>query len=364
MAARPTRRSSTSPPASPPIPPATSISPTPSICASARSPAAASALSPATASSVPPVTAGPRTTHRWTHPWASRWIRPGSVYISDTFNNAVRKVGADGTISLFAGGSGDTLSHPQGLAVDSSGNLYVTDSDGSRVRKYSPSGSGSTVAGSGTQGFGGDGGSATSAQLYTPSGIAVDSAGNVYIADFDNNRVRRVSSAASSPVAGSGAPGTPATAAPPPTPGSTLLGRRRGCSRQRLHRGYRQQPRARRSPAGTIHTFAGNGLAGYYRRRRPRHSAQVGNPEARRRCAGNLYVTDGSSRVRKIFTSGLILTIAGNGTQGYSGDGGNATSATAHAPSAVAVDAAGNVYVADSNNNAVRLLSPRGFGLP
>jgi uncharacterized protein (TIGR03437 family) len=290
----------------------------------------------------------------------------GNVYISDTANNTVRKVAKDGTITVFAGGSGDTLSRPQGLAVDSSGNVYVAEAYGARVRKYSPSGSGTTVAGSGTSGYGGDNGSATAAQLYTPSGVAVDSAGNVYIADFSNNRVRKVSpSGAITTVAGTGGSGYsgdggPATNARLNIPsavtvdsGGNLYIADTGNNRIRIV-----------TPAGTINTVAGNGLPGYSGDGGTATSAQVGNPVGIAvDAAGNLYISDGSTRIRKVYTSGLILTIAGGATPGYSGDGGQALNAQLSAPSALSIDATGNLYVADTANNAVRLLQVVGFGL-
>ena len=290
----------------------------------------------------------------------------GNVYISDTANNVVRRVAKDGTISGFAGGSGDTLSRPQGLAVDSSGNVYVAEAYGARVRKYSPSGSGMTIAGNGTQGYGGDGGSATSAQLYTPSGVAVDTAGNVYIADFSNNRVRKVStSGAITTVAGGGGSGYsgdggPATNARLNLPSAVAVD-----SAGNLYIADTGNNRIRQvTPAGTINTVAGNGLPGYSGDGGNASLAQVGNPlGVAVDSTGNLYISDGSTRIRKVYTSGFILTIAGGAAPGYSGDGGVATAGQLSAPSALAVDSAGNVYVGDTANNAVRLLQAVGFGL-
>jgi len=167
-----------------------------------------------------------------------------------------------------------------------------------------------TVAGNGVSGYSGDGGAATGAQLNGPQSVAVDTAGNLYIADTANNRVRQV------------------------------------------------------TPGGMIGTIGGNGLAGYAADGVPAVNTQVGNPTGVAvDAAGNLYVADGSARVRKIYPSGIIATIAGTGARGYTGDGGAATSARLSDPSAVAVDTTGNVYVADTLNNAVRLLQVGGFGI-
>ena len=143
----------------------------------------------------------------------------GNLYIADTANNVVRRVDSNGVISNFAGtgtagSSGDgsaatgaQLNGPQGLAVDSAGNLYIADTQNHRVRKVT-GGTISTVAGSGTAGFAGDGGAAGSAQLNLPFGVAVDAAGNLYIAEFGNNRVRKVAAGGTiSTLAGNGVSG-------------------------------------------------------------------------------------------------------------------------------------------------------------
>jgi uncharacterized protein (TIGR03437 family) len=226
----------------------------------------------------------------------------GTVYIADSGNNRVRKI-SGGTISTLTGGNNE-LNKPYGVAVDTAGNVYVAEFGGNRVSRVTSAGAVSVLAGNGVSGYSGDGGPATSAMLKGPRAVAVDSAGNVYIGDTGNNRVRLVS-------------------------------------------------------GGTIQTFAGNGVAGYDRDGVAANATQVGNPVAVAvDSIGSVYVTDGSSRVRKISANGLIATIAGNGTQGYSGDGGSASGARLSAPAGLAVAPNGNVYVADSNNNAVRALQP------
>jgi len=236
--------------------------------------------------------------------------RKGNVYIADTRNNRVRKVTPGGTITTLAGMSyndgfsGDggpatsaMLSHPIGVAVDVQGNVYIADSSNHRVRKVSPAGTITTLAGSGTgaPGFSGDGGPATSAMLYQPAGVAVDGKGNVYIADTNNNRVRKVSA------------------------------------------------------DGTITTIAGTGKAGFSGDGGPATSAMLKVPHsAAVDRYGNVYIADyGNLRVRKVSPGGKITTIAGTGVNGFSGEGGRATSAQTTGPFGVAVDAQGNVYIAE-----------------
>lgn len=301
----------------------------------------------------------------------------GNIYIADTFNNVVRRVASNGIISVFAGtgtagSSGDggaatsaQLSGPQGVAVDASGSVYIADTQNNRVRKVG-GGTISTIAGTGTGGFAGDGGAATAAQLKAPFSVAVDTAGNVYIAEFSNNRVRKVavngtiSTLAGTGVSGYGGDGGSAT--------SALLNGPQGVAVDAAGNVYiadTANNRVRRvTPAGAIGTLAGNGVAGYDADGGQAGATQVGNPTGVAADSfGNVYISDGSSRVRKVFTSGIIATIAGNGQRGYSGDGGAAGLAQLNGPSAVAVNSAGNVYLADTNNNSVRLLQVGGFGI-
>jgi len=291
-----------------------------------------------------------------------------TFYIADTANNVVRIV-ANGLISNVAGtgtagSSGDQLNGPQGLAVDSAGSLYIADTQNNRVRKVS-GGAISTVAGSGTAGFGGDGGAATSAQLNAPFGVAVDAAGNLYIAEFSNNRVRKVSTngnigtLAGNGVSGFSGDGLQATSAQLNGPQGVAVD-----SAGNVYIADTANNRVRKVAAnGVITTVAGNGAAGFSGDGNSAVNAQVGNPTAvATDSVGNVYIADGSARVRKLFLSGLITTIAGTGTRGYSGDGGSAPNARLNGPSSLAVNAAGSIWVADTLNNAVRLLQFTGGG--
>jgi uncharacterized protein (TIGR03437 family) len=301
----------------------------------------------------------------------------GNLYIADTLNNVVRKVSPNGIISNYAGNggagsSGDgtaaigaQLNGPQGLAVDAGGNLFIADTLNAKVRKVSASGVITTVAGSGTPGYGGDGAAATSAQLNLPIGVAVDSSGNLYIADFGNSRVREVSANNIGTVAGSGSNGYSGDGG---AAAKAQLNGPQGVAVDAagdLFIADTENNRVREvTPGGLIATVAGNGAAGYSGDGGQATSAQVGNPVGVAvDAAGNVYTVDASSRVRQVYPNGLIVTIAGNGSLGYSGDGGLATQAQLNAPSAIALGNNGNLYVADTANSAVRLLQYAGNGL-
>jgi uncharacterized protein (TIGR03437 family) len=320
---------------------------------------------------------GPATSAQLNTPLGVALDGAGNLYIADSQNNTVRRVSAGGTMSTFAGNSvpgnsGDggaptaaQLNGPQGVAVDGAGSLYIADTLNHKVRKVS-GGVISTFAGSGTAGFSGDGGAATAATLNEPFSVALDAAGNVYIAEFGNSRVRKVdtkgiiTTVAGNGISGYGGDGGQATSALLNGPQSVAVD-----ASGNIYIADTANNRVRQvTPGGGIGTIGGNGLAGFAADGVQAVSTQVGNPTGLAVDAvGNVYVADGNARVRKIYPSGIITTIAGTGVRGYSGDGGAATSALLNAPSAVAVDATGNLYVADTLNNSVRLLQAGGFGL-
>jgi uncharacterized protein (TIGR03437 family) len=248
------------------------------------------------------------------------------------------------------------------LTLDSAGNLYIADSLNNRVRRVLVTGTIATVAGAGSRGYAGDGGLATAAQLYTPSGVAVDSAGNLYIADSLNNRIRAVSATGMiTTVAGNGttgysADGGSATAAPVPDPKGVAIGANGSL--------YISSSAIRQvSAAGIIGTAAGNGSFSDSGDGGPATAAQLWDPRAVAIDAtGNLYISDLSNgRIRKVSTAGIITTVAGNGSYGYSGDGGPATAAQLNSAAGIAVDSAGNLYIADSLNNRIRAVSATGM---
>jgi uncharacterized protein (TIGR03437 family) len=263
----------------------------------------------------------------------------GNLYLADIINYVVRKVSTTGVVSTVAGGGGAnatspvgdggpatsaSLSEPLGIAVDTAGNLYIADTGHNRIRKVSAGGTITTVAGPGsTDGALGDGGPATSATLVVPEGICVDAAGNLYIADSGHDRIRKV------------------------------------------------------SLDGTIATVAGNGSAsGALGDGGPATSASLSLPAGITVDAGGtLYIADsGHNRIRTVSLAGGITTVAGNGAATYSGDGGLAIIAAIrasaltfefnfvnyYAPLGVAVGPTGNLYLTDNGNNRLRVVTTDG----
>jgi PKD repeat protein len=268
----------------------------------------------------------------------------------------------------FSGDGGQAtsaqLNYPAGGAVDAQGNLYIADNSNHRIRKVSPAGVITTVAGDGLPGYGGDGGQATSAMLDFPDGVAVDPHGDLFIADSLNNRVREVSPAgvittvAGNGIAGFSGDGGQATSAELDNPTGVAVG-----PGGVLYIADEANERIREVHAnGIITTAAGTGVTGFSGDGGPAGSAELNTPlSVATDSQGDLYIADASNwRVRKVDASGTITTIAGNGTAGFSGDGGQATSAEISLPRGVAVDPAGNVYIADFSNYRVRKVTPDG----
>lgn len=235
----------------------------------------------------------------------------GNVFIADKGNHRIRKISTTGIVSTLAGsgtngfangtGIAAQFSNPTGVVVDAIGNVYVSDSGNSKIRKITPSGVVTTLAGSGTYGF--LNGSGTTAQFKGLEGIAVDVSGNVYVADSYNNQIRKI------------------------------------------------------SPTGVVSTFAGTVTAGYLDG--ASNIAKFNLPfDVAIDNSGNLYVADSANqKIRKISSSGDVSTLAGS-TEGFAN--GIGTAAKFDYPYGVTVDAAGNVYVADLNNNKIRIISPVG----
>ncbi|RAJ90040.1 putative secreted protein (Por secretion system target) [Larkinella arboricola] len=256
----------------------------------------------------------------------------GNLFIAQSTTNLVYKLSPEGKLTLVAGdstvtdcdsGGGHLLHHspgarsgpgdggvatqarlcrPTGITIDAQGNLFIADTGHNRIRQVTPDGIITTVAGSGMQGDGGDGGLATQANLNAPAGVAVDARGNLLIADTGNHRIRRV------------------------------------------------------TPDGIITTVAGNGLQGFGGDREPATGGNLNGPTGVAvNAQGNLLIADrGNHRIRQVDAQGVMTTVAGNGMQDFSGDGGAATQASLNSPSAVAVDAQGNLLIADTGNNRIR----------
>jgi sugar lactone lactonase YvrE len=361
--------------------------------------------------------------------------RAGNLYVADTGHGRIAKISPQGDVANIVGdgtpgnywGDGGkaadaALFVPVGVVVDASANLYIADTRNSRVRKVSPDGVITTVAGTGISGYSGDGGPAASAQLRGPAGLAVDASGNLYIADYLDNRIRKVSVDGTittvagrgdfNPPLGDGGPATSASLAGPLgvavdsrgniyiADSSFFLVRKvspAGIITTVAGRNYFQGgPNDIYLPTGvavdsagnlyiatitTIHKLAPDGtfttVAGNDTAVAPGPSGD-GGPATRAALqgpfavavdqAGNLYISggnlsgygSGAGHVRKVTGDGIITTIAGNGVSGYSGDGGPATSASfSAAAGGIAVDASGAVYVADVYNNVIRVLRPK-----
>ena len=296
------------------------------------------------------------------------WSAGGIAAIAVASSAALGAAGG-GTITTIAGNgtvgfSGDNgaatraqLSTPTGLAVDGAGNVYIADTANNRVRRVTRGGTITTYAGSGNAL--GDNGPATSAALRSPTGLALDGQGNLYIAEYNGARVRKVSPAGTiSTVAGTGSPGRTGDGGPA-TSARLYLPRGVAVDAQgNLYISDDQLSTVRKvSTGGTITTFAGTGTPGFAGDRGAATEAQLRYPEGIALDAqGNVYIADrGNGRVRKVSPAGKITTIAGGGAS--LDDGAAATSASLSNPEGVAVDALGSIYVADWGHYRVRKIS-------
>jgi len=276
----------------------------------------------------------------------------------------ITTVAGNGSESFCGDGGPATqacLAAPWGLFVDPAGNLYIADPGEDRVRRVAPDGTITTVAGNGSRGFCGDGGPATQACLNIPDGLFVDADRNLYISDDLNNRVRRVAPDGTiTTVAGNGSSsfcgdGGPATQACLYNPHGLFVD-----PASNLYIADAGNNRVQRvAPDGTITTVAGNGSSSFCGDGGPATQACLNIPDGLFvDPAGNLYIADqGNNRVRRMAPDGTITTVAGNGSSSFCGDGGPATQACLYAPMRLFVDAAGNLYIADRINNRVRLVA-------
>ena len=301
----------------------------------------------------------------------------GNVLISDLNNGRIRLVNTSGIINTVAGsasrgftGDGGPATNaqmvsPYRVAFDEGGNFLIADGSNHRVRKVSTAGTITTMAGNGVAGFSGDGGSATNAQLNLPYGLAFDAAGNLLIAELNNNRVRIVNTSggittlAGTGAAGVGGDGGPSASAQLRNPSDVLVD-----PSGNVFVSDSMNYKVRKiTPAGVISTVAGIGTRGFSGDNGPATSAQFGLPMGLAMdAAGNLDITDlNNARIRMLSPGGIIATIAGTGTPGSSGDGGPATSAQVNSPYAMAIDSAGNIFIADTNNHRIRKITPAGI---
>ncbi len=301
----------------------------------------------------------------------------GNLYIADTYNNRIRRVDSSGIISTIAGTgedgfSGDggpavasLLNRPSGVAVDGNGNLYIADTENQRIRRVDAAGTITTIAGTGEEGYGGDSGPAVAALLDYPNGLAIDIVGNLYIVDSGNHRIRRVdSSGMITTIAGTGEGGYSGDGGPAVTAQLLFPTGIVADGAGNLYVADTDNQRIRRiNSSGTITTLAGTGEQVFGGEGGPAVEAQLAYPRGVAvDGSGHVYIADsGNSRVRRIDSSGMITTVAGTGEGGYSGDGGPAGTAQLNSPSGVAVDGSGNVYIADTQNHRIRRVDATGM---
>lgn len=244
----------------------------------------------------------------------------GNAFVSDPFDSVVKKITPQGVVSIVAGNgsfgsTGDgglataaELAGPRGLAVDADGNLYIAEASGDRIRRVGVNGIITTFAGTGVGGFSGDGGLATAAEISFPHDVEIDSAGNVYISSFSNDRIRVI------------------------------------------------------APNGIISTFAGTGVSGFSGDGGPAAAAELSAPRTMTIDGDdNLFVFEwGNTRVRRISSDGTITTVAGDGDFGTDGDGGLAIDASLEDTKGLAIDDAGNLYISDESTDVVRRVNTAG----
>jgi sugar lactone lactonase YvrE len=291
----------------------------------------------------------------------------GNIYVSDSYNCRIRVIDSAGVINTYAGTgicgySGDggpaksaKISNPFGIALDSKGNLLLTD--GARIRRITPAGIISTVAGTGTQGYSGDGGPATKATLDYPEGVFADAKDNIYIADSGNYVIRKVDTkgiihtVAGNHTPGFGGDGGPATSANLSFMFSVVadnLGNfyiaDTGNARVRIV-----------NSAGIINTYAGDGSSGNSGSGGPATSANIGPCQGLLYGEGKLYIGDGLVWEVDLHTQIINIT-AGNGLPGYNGDGNTALATSFSTVSAMAFDSAGGLLLVDEGNGRIRLI--------
>jgi sugar lactone lactonase YvrE len=297
----------------------------------------------------------------------------GNVYISDTKNHSIRKVNTAGIISTIAGtgvagygGDGGPatdaqLNMPSKVAVDDAGNVYIVDNGNYRIRKINTAGIISTIVGNGTAGNSGDGGPATDAQINASPGLAIDASGNIFFSDVARHTIRKINTTgivttiAGSGVSGYTGDGGPATAAKMNEPFGIGLDQ----AGNLYVTEYMNNCVREISASGIISTITGALVTGYSGDGWPATAARLYRPfDVVVDHNNEIYIGDyNNSVIRKISIAGIISTIAGTGVSGFSGDGGPATAALLRGPSDVAIDHSGNLIIADYVNSRIRRIS-------
>jgi sugar lactone lactonase YvrE len=320
---------------------------------------------------------GPATNASLRSPVGVAFDAAGNLFIADTYNNRIRKVDTNGVITTVAGkgtsgppGDGGAATNasivaPNGVAVDSAGNVFIAETGNSHIRKVRTDGIIVSVAGTAFFGFSGDGGAATNAALHNPQGLAIDSFGNLLIADTGNNRIREIRpDGIIMTVAGKGGPiGSPGDGGA--ATNATLNGPTGICvdSAGNWFIADMNYSLVRKVDTnGVISTVAGKSTFSFSGDGGPATNASMNHPigvavDSR----GNLFIADsGNNRVREVTRDGVINTVAGQATSGFSGDGGPATLASLNYPTAVAIACSDHVFIADSSNSRIRTVTVAG----
>ncbi len=320
---------------------------------------------------------GPATNAHLYSPYSVVLDKEGDLYICDANNAKVKKVSPayNGTITTIAGngtfgfsGDGYEAVYAQvaatDAAVDWKGNIFLADAGNHRIRKVLPTGIITTYAGTGTAGYNGDNIAATIAELYYPESITVDDTGNLYIADRSNNRIRRVDTfGIITTIAGNGTSGFSPDGSLADTASLELY-------YIRLDKNgvifFTDNARIRKiDTAGKIVTIAGTGVYGYSGDGGPATAAMINGGPMSIDTFGNCFIAEqGNHRVRKIDVAGIITTVAGTGLGGYSGDWGDPLLAQLKGPAGVAVAPNGDIFISDGSNNRVRMITTRDIPHP
>jgi sugar lactone lactonase YvrE len=301
---------------------------------------------------------------------AARSDRAGAQQADGGAGGVIRTV-AGSNVRGYSGDGGAATSaafdQPRAAAVGPDGSVYIADTFNHRVRRVDPGGAVATIVGTGEAAYSGDGGPAAAATLHWPHGVAVDPTGSsLYIADSANHRIRRVDFAtgiittvAGGATPGAGGDGGPATDARLEDPKAVYA-----APSGDLYIADSGNDRIRRvDRSGTITTVAGSGVTGYAGDGGPAVAAQFDGPRSLAMdAAGNLYVADDNNeRIRRIDPNGVVTTVAGTGVEGPAGDGGPARAAQLDHPRGVVVDGRGDLFIADSMNHRIRMVDPAGI---
>ncbi len=320
-----------------------------------------------------PNSSGQATAAELNHPDAIIEDSAGDIYIANSGDHVVQEITTDGVIHTIAGNgtSGDTgdgsqasaakLETPDALALDTSGDLFIADFAAHVVREVLTSGIIKTFAGNGTSGLTGNGSQATAAELEGPDGLAFDTSGNLYISDGTGNEVRKVTPGgvisvfAGTGTAGSSGNGGQATAAKLSGPQQIAFD-----TAGNLYIAEQGNHDVRKvTSAGAISVYAGNGTSGSTGNGGQATAAELEAPTGLALDGyGDLFITDSAANVvREVTPGGVISTIVGNGTTGASGNGGAASAAELNDPLAIALDTTGDLFIADTGSNEIREVS-------